>query len=160
MPSIDAADEDWEWPEDNQVRSSYYIPNRVETSDTPAPPADPSGKLIKTKRQVEAGSSNRVTTIHDYAWNDEGRFIKVYIKLPGVTAANVVCDFGDDKVDMRVENLPTGTHVLALRRMFDRINGAASFFKLNQENRNTTLEYWYLLKSEACKSGNLKKMRA
>ena len=48
----DMAADDWEWPAEVQ-RSPYYVPNRVETKEPPAP--DPQPKLIKRGAPSVAG---------------------------------------------------------------------------------------------------------
>mmetsp|Transcript_17025 Transcript_17025/g.28454 ORF Transcript_17025/g.28454 Transcript_17025/m.28454 type:complete len:195 (+) Transcript_17025:72-656(+) len=129
-------DLEFEWPEDNKM-SSYYIPNRVETAEPPAP--KPVPKLIRKTQPQGTTASSRVNNITDYAWKDEASHIKVFVALPGVRKEGVTVDFYDDRVDLVASGLPTGTHKLALRKLFDQINGSKCFFKVQESKDRVVL---------------------
>jgi len=109
----DMAADDWEWPAEGVQRSPYYVPNRVETMEPPAP--NPEPRLIKrgpvatgaaaTEDSASAGAPPAAKTLHitDYAWVDDGLVVKVYMTMPGVTKELASCEFRDEGVDFRAE---------------------------------------------------------
>ena len=141
MASASAAAPDdldaWEWPEEAQ-RSTYYVPSRIATSEPPAPM--PAPKLLrKTAAAAAPSASGRVTSISDYAFSDEGAHVKVYLAVPGVVRERVTCEIREDQVDLRAEGTPTGTHVLALRRLYDRVYTPGSSFKVQEGHGRVVL---------------------
>jgi len=135
------ADFDMEWPEENQQRSAYYIPNRIETAEQPAPPPQPK-LLKKTAAAAEAPSAavqSRVTLITDMAWTDEGTYLKVYIPVPGVREDKVSVQFEADKVDLRADGTPTGTHKLELRRMYGILDPGNCQCRVQPDKNRITL---------------------
>ena len=96
---------DWEWPEETE-RSAYYIPNRVETAERPAPAPQP--KLLKRAPVQAPDYAGRITQLKEFSWVDEGLYIKVYLSVPGVIKERVTCDIADDHVDLVATGTPTG----------------------------------------------------
>ena len=95
-------DADWEWPEENEQRSTYYVPSRIQTSEQPAPAPQP--KLLRKAAGAGAGApagASRVVSVTDYAFADEGAHVKVYVPVPGVIADTVAVDFRDDQIELR-----------------------------------------------------------
>jgi len=126
---------DWEWPEETG-RSAYYIPNRVETGEQPAPTPQP--KLLKKTAVKAPDYAGQVTQLKEFSWVDEGLYVKVYLSVPGVVKDKVTCDIADDHVELVATGTPTGTYKLSLRRLYDRIHVPKSFHKV-QESKNRVI---------------------
>ena len=88
------AEEEWEWPEEKPITSTYYVKNKVVPGEAPAPMPQP--KMI-ARSGGDAGSSDASVTVvppppprdpskeqhtvRNYSWSDDIDVIRVIALL-------------------------------------------------------------------------------
>ena len=130
--ALNAADSEWDWPDQKPSGSGYY---NSAFGGVPPPPK----KLAAVPLDEDEDPSKRVTMVRNYSWSDDTDFIRVYVPVPGVVKTGVECIIGEDKVDFRAMTPDYGLFTMALRRLFDSVDVAKSSYKVLEKKEKVII---------------------
>ena len=117
------AAEEWEWPAeptDKYNWSTFKVPSRIDTHETPAPTPQP--KLLRRTAPQNSEAQQAKTAIANYSWTDLGLQVKIYVPAPSVTKQDVTCDFAEQRVTLKIQSQNQPMRILDLQRLYDAIH--------------------------------------
>lgn len=108
-------DDDWEWPEEKPITSSYYT---TALGGLPPPP-----KILDVKTVVEDDDvSKRITMVRNYSWSDDTNYVRVYVPIPGVVREGVTVDIDEEEIKLVAKTPEYGQFTMALQRLYDKVD--------------------------------------
>eukprot|EP00322_Chrysochromulina_rotalis_P021370 CAMPEP_0115860870 /NCGR_PEP_ID=MMETSP0287-20121206/17354_1 /TAXON_ID=412157 /ORGANISM="Chrysochromulina rotalis, Strain UIO044" /LENGTH=193 /DNA_ID=CAMNT_0003315215 /DNA_START=14 /DNA_END=595 /DNA_ORIENTATION=- len=116
-------DDDWEWPEEKPITSSYY--NSAVGGIAPAPK-----KLATKVLEEEEDVSKRITMVRNYSWSDDTNYIRVYVPVPGVAREGVTVEIEEDSIRFHAQTPEYGQFTMALQRLYDKVDVSKSTYKV------------------------------
>ena len=108
-------DDDWAWPEEKPISSSYY-------NSATGGIAPPPKKLGSKPAEEDDDPSRRITQVRNYSWSDDTNYIRIYVPVPGVVREGVSVEFGEDFLKLHATTPAYGQFTMALTRLYDAVD--------------------------------------